>query len=224
MFVQPNFDISLALHTLLGLALFIAIYPFWLAASLLIEKPWRWTIALLLFYFFDVIIVGEEIIYSCLKVDAMHLPSFHNFNNWYTCIQFQANTPKEIADYLNKMGARVPNIKPGKATIKYLTKIQASTRFWGMSGQMFLLKLFYYNLPRQKYALLLLLLSLSSSISLLLCYENCAGGLLLCFLATSSSILDHCLRRINEGFAIGFTSVLIIVSPLISGIAFLLHL
>ncbi|WZZ49257.1 hypothetical protein YC2023_049364 [Brassica napus] len=41
-----------------------------------------------------------------------------------------ANLPKEIADYLNKMGARIPNIKPGKATIEYLTKIQASTRFW----------------------------------------------------------------------------------------------
>ncbi|KAK2990496.1 hypothetical protein RJ640_019776 [Escallonia rubra] len=41
-----------------------------------------------------------------------------------------ANMPKEIADYLNKMGARIPNIKPGKATIEYLTKIQASTRFW----------------------------------------------------------------------------------------------
>lgn len=40
--------------------------------------------------------------------------------------------PKEIADYLNKMGARIPNIKPGKATVEYLTKIQASTRFWGM--------------------------------------------------------------------------------------------
>lgn len=39
--------------------------------------------------------------------------------------------PKEIADYLNKMGARIPNIKPGKATIEYLTKIQTSTRFWG---------------------------------------------------------------------------------------------
>ncbi|XWS31592.1 hypothetical protein CRYUN_Cryun23aG0089500 [Craigia yunnanensis] len=43
-----------------------------------------------------------------------------------------ANLPKEIADYLNKMGARIPNIKPGKATIEYLSKIQASTRFWGM--------------------------------------------------------------------------------------------
>jgi preprotein translocase subunit SecY len=40
--------------------------------------------------------------------------------------------PKEIPDYLNKMGARIPNIKPGKATIDYLTKIQASTRFWGI--------------------------------------------------------------------------------------------
>ncbi|CAK7346608.1 unnamed protein product [Dovyalis caffra] len=74
-----------------------------------------------------------------------------------------ANLPKEIADYLNKMGARIPNVKPGKATIAYLTKIQGSTRFW--------------------------------------------GGLLLSVLATTSTILDHYLRRINEGFAIGFTSV-----------------
>ncbi|KAL6502852.1 Preprotein translocase subunit scy2, chloroplastic [Orobanche hederae] len=82
-----------------------------------------------------------------------------------------ANMPKEIADYLNKMGARIPNIKPGKATIEYLTKIQASTRFW--------------------------------------------GGMLLSVLATTSTILDHHLRRINEGFSIGFTSVLIIVGSII---------
>ncbi|KAJ8547520.1 hypothetical protein K7X08_011106 [Anisodus acutangulus] len=79
-----------------------------------------------------------------------------------------ANMPKEIADYLNKIGARIPSIKPGKATIAYLTKIQASTRFW--------------------------------------------GGLLLSVLATTSTILDHYLRRINEGYAIGLTSVLIIVA------------
>ncbi|XP_043697680.1 preprotein translocase subunit SCY2, chloroplastic [Telopea speciosissima] len=82
-----------------------------------------------------------------------------------------ANLPKEIADYLNKMGARIPNIKPGKATIEHLTKIQASTRFW--------------------------------------------GGLLLSILATTSTLLDHYLRRINQGFAIGFTSVLIIVGSII---------
>ncbi|KAK6120088.1 hypothetical protein DH2020_046218 [Rehmannia glutinosa] len=82
-----------------------------------------------------------------------------------------ANMPKEIADYLNKMGARIPKIKPGKATIEYLTKIQASTRFW--------------------------------------------GGILLSVLATTSTILDHYLRQINEGFSIGFTSVLIIVGSII---------
>ncbi|XP_016565642.2 preprotein translocase subunit SCY2, chloroplastic isoform X1 [Capsicum annuum] len=82
-----------------------------------------------------------------------------------------ANMPKEIADYLNKIGARIPSIKPGKATIAYLTKIQASTRFW--------------------------------------------GGLLLSVLATTSTILDHYLRRINEGYAIGLTSVLIIVGSII---------
>ncbi|KVH94390.1 hypothetical protein Ccrd_003541, partial [Cynara cardunculus var. scolymus] len=75
-----------------------------------------------------------------------------------------ANMPKEIAEYLNKMGARIPNIKPGKATVEYLAKIQASTR-----------------------------------------------GLLLSILATSSTILDHYLRKTNEGFSIGFTSVLIII-------------
>ncbi|XP_031501245.1 preprotein translocase subunit SCY2, chloroplastic [Nymphaea colorata] len=82
-----------------------------------------------------------------------------------------ANMPKEIADYMTKMGARIPNVKPGKASVEYLTKIQASTRFW--------------------------------------------GGLLLSILATSSTMLDHYLRRINEGFAIGFTSVLIIVGSII---------
>ncbi|GER55345.1 protein translocase secy subunit [Striga asiatica] len=82
-----------------------------------------------------------------------------------------ANMPKEISDYLNKMGARIPNIKPGQSTIEYLTKIQASTRFW--------------------------------------------GGILLSVLATTSSILDHNLRRINEGFSIGFTSILIIVGSII---------
>ncbi|GAB2269967.1 Preprotein translocase subunit scy2, chloroplastic [Dionaea muscipula] len=82
-----------------------------------------------------------------------------------------ANMPKEIAEYLNKIGARIPTLKPGKATVEYLTKIQASTRFW--------------------------------------------GGLLLTILATSSSILDHRLRHINENFAIGFTSVLIIVGSII---------
>jgi len=45
--------------------------------------------------------------------------------------------------------------------------------------------------------------------------EYVAGGLLLCILATSSSVLDHYLRRINENFAIGFTSVLIIVSMML---------
>ncbi|KAJ1262769.1 hypothetical protein BS78_09G135400 [Paspalum vaginatum] len=82
-----------------------------------------------------------------------------------------ANLPKEISDYLNKMSARVPKIKPGRATVDYLTKIQTSTRFW--------------------------------------------GGLLLSLLATSSLLLDRYLRQINEGFSIGFTSVLIIVGSII---------
>ncbi|CAM6095196.1 unnamed protein product [Calypogeia fissa] len=41
------------------------------------------------------------------------------------------DTPKEVADYMMKIGARIPSVKPGRRTIEYLTKIQASTRFWG---------------------------------------------------------------------------------------------
>lgn len=82
-----------------------------------------------------------------------------------------ANKPKEIYQCLNKMGARIPGVKPGNTTVEYLAKIQASTRFW--------------------------------------------GGLLLTILATSSSILDHHLRHINESFSIGFTSVLLIVGSII---------
>ncbi|BBN00232.1 preprotein translocase subunit SecY [Marchantia polymorpha subsp. ruderalis] len=41
------------------------------------------------------------------------------------------DTPKEVADYMMKIGARIPNIKPGRRTIEYLSKVQASTRFWG---------------------------------------------------------------------------------------------
>lgn len=43
-------------------------------------------------------------------------------------------------------------------------------------------------------------------------YLSLVGGLLLSLLATSSLLLDRYLRQINEGFSIGFTSVLIIVS------------
>lgn len=107
--------------------------------------------------------------------------------------------PKEIADYLNKMGARIPKIKPGKATIDYLTKIQASTRFWGKKLPTCYLDILQY--------------ACYSSASLCL-PKKYAGGVLLSLLATTSILLDHYLRSINEGFPIGFTSVLIIVSPL----------
>jgi hypothetical protein len=98
---------------------------------------------------------------------------------------------------MTRMEARIPKIKPGKATVDYLTKIQASTRFWGTN----------------KFQLLLLvqiIICIIFPLTITLCIF--VGGLLLSLLATSSTILDHYLRGINEGFAIGFTSVLIIVS------------
>ncbi|KAI5061015.1 hypothetical protein GOP47_0023520 [Adiantum capillus-veneris] len=41
------------------------------------------------------------------------------------------NIPVEVNQYLMKIGARIPGVKPGQQTIEYLTKVQASTRFWG---------------------------------------------------------------------------------------------
>lgn len=136
----------------------------------------------------------------------------------------QANMPKEIAEYLNKIGARIPSIKPGKATVEYLSKIQASTRFWGMfCCQGYGLIFLYLTLPFT-YCISLILSrylvhlpfhvsSCVSSLNWFFCEQ--LGGLLLSFLATGSSILDHYLRRINDSYAIGFTSVLIIVSLMI---------
>ena len=131
--------------------------------------------------------------------------------------------PKEIAEYLNKMGARIPNIKPGKGTIEYLTRIQASTRFWGMLLRLLFNRLLFpFDFGSQFSFTVVCCCSLLSSISSLdvssrlsFAHECDAGGLLLCILATSSSMLDHYLRRINENFAIGFTSVLIIVSMML---------
>ena len=141
-----------------------------------------------LFNIFD--IVSVTLFFSVL---SFNLPWTLNRT---ACFVMKANLPKEIADYLNKMGARIPNIKPGKATIEYLTKIQASTRFWGKAKLLLLhCRLAHYN-------------------QVLVWFWFESGGLLLSFLATSSSVLDHYLRSINQGFSIGFTSVLIIASVL----------
>lgn len=130
--------------------------------------------------------------------------------------------PKEISDYLNKMGARIPKIKPGKATIEYLTKVQASTRFWGMSVLCLIKPILWelytiYNLSEVLMLFNETIIHTSSSFSY---NENIAGGLLLSTLATTSSILDHYLRSINLGFSISFTSVLIIVSTLLQALLF----
>lgn len=41
------------------------------------------------------------------------------------------NIPVEVNQYLMKIGARIPSVKPGYQTVEYLAKVQASTRFWG---------------------------------------------------------------------------------------------
>ncbi|KAL5995924.1 hypothetical protein ACLOJK_025997 [Asimina triloba] len=67
---------------------------------------------------------------SAARLELLSLLTALSEHNTYICL-INANLPKEIADYMNKMGARIPGIKPGRPTVEYLAKIQASTRFWG---------------------------------------------------------------------------------------------
>ena len=41
------------------------------------------------------------------------------------------NTPQDISEYLMKIGARVPNVRPGESTVTYFSKVQAGSRFYG---------------------------------------------------------------------------------------------
>lgn len=41
------------------------------------------------------------------------------------------NVPGEISEYLNKVGARVPGVRPGKQTVKFFRYTQISARFVG---------------------------------------------------------------------------------------------
>ena len=41
------------------------------------------------------------------------------------------NTPKEVAEYMTKIGARVPNVRPGEQTARHLEELQRGSRFFG---------------------------------------------------------------------------------------------
>jgi preprotein translocase subunit SecY len=41
------------------------------------------------------------------------------------------NTPKEVAEYMTKIGARVPNVRPGEQTAAHLEELQRGSRFFG---------------------------------------------------------------------------------------------
>ena len=41
------------------------------------------------------------------------------------------NTPKEVAEYITKIGARIPNVRPGVQTEKYLRDLQNGAKFFG---------------------------------------------------------------------------------------------
>jgi preprotein translocase subunit SecY len=41
------------------------------------------------------------------------------------------NTPQDISEYIMKIGARVPGVRPGTQTIEYFRRVQAGARFFG---------------------------------------------------------------------------------------------
>ncbi|GAQ84751.1 SecY protein transport family protein [Klebsormidium nitens] len=42
-----------------------------------------------------------------------------------------SDNPTELSKWLNQIGARVPQIRPGRQTVQYLRYVQTSARFWG---------------------------------------------------------------------------------------------
>jgi preprotein translocase subunit SecY len=41
------------------------------------------------------------------------------------------DTPKDVSEYMVKIGARIPEVRPGEATVRYLTTLQNGSRFFG---------------------------------------------------------------------------------------------
>ena len=41
------------------------------------------------------------------------------------------DTPKDVSEYMVKIGARIPDVRPGEATVRYLSELQSGSRFFG---------------------------------------------------------------------------------------------
>ena len=40
------------------------------------------------------------------------------------------DTPKDVSEYMVKIGARIPEVRPGEATVRYLTTLQTERKFF----------------------------------------------------------------------------------------------
>jgi hypothetical protein len=38
------------------------------------------------------------------------------------------NTPKEVSEFMGKIGARIPNVRPGEKSVQYFKELQAWPR------------------------------------------------------------------------------------------------
>ena len=63
------------------------------------------------------------------------------------------DTPKEVSEYMVKIGARVPNVRPGEKTIEYLGELQSGSRFFGgiLLGAVAVACAFMDNLMRARF-------------------------------------------------------------------------
>ena len=74
--------------------------------------------------------VGKTLVSICDPTDFSYYVFLFVFCIAGSYIDVQ-NTPKEVAEYITKIGARIPNVRPGVQTEKYLRDLQNGAKFFG---------------------------------------------------------------------------------------------
>jgi len=74
--------------------------------------------------------IGKTLVSICDPTDFSYYVFLFVFCIAGSYIDVQ-NTPKEVAEYITKIGARIPNVRPGVQTEKYLRDLQNGAKFFG---------------------------------------------------------------------------------------------
>jgi len=75
-------------------------------------------------------VFGSALLKLCDPMDFSYYIFLFSFCIAGSYIDVQ-NTPKEIAEYITKIGARIPNVRPGIQTEAYLRNLQNGAKFFG---------------------------------------------------------------------------------------------